>query len=120
VAELGRFVDERGVIQDLLLGPIDSVTQIYTKAGHVRGNHVHKETIQWVYVIYGALRVAQEENGELKVRTHGPNSLITEAAGVPHAWKAMSDCVVLVITRGPRSGNDYETDTTRLTTPLLS
>jgi hypothetical protein len=39
--------------------------------------------------------------------------------GVPHAWKALEDTDCLVFTRGPRSGEDYESDTYRLEEPLL-
>jgi quercetin dioxygenase-like cupin family protein len=120
VPELGEFTDERGTIKDLLLGPIDGVTEIFTKAGAVRGNHVHTETVQWSYVVYGILKVATYEDGEVKLAVHQARSLIEERAGIPHAWKAMTDCLVLVVTRGPRTAEDYEKDTTRLTIPLLA
>ena len=113
-----RFEDERGVIQDLL-GPVDSVTQIFTKQGSVRGNHIHKETVQYTYIVWGALRMAREENGQVIEMVYGPESLIPESAGIPHAWKAEMDTLVLVFTRGPRSGENYEQDTTRLESKIL-
>jgi quercetin dioxygenase-like cupin family protein len=109
-----RFEDDRGVIQDLL-GPIDSVTRITTVEGAVRGNHVHYDTTQWTLVLSGALVVASGtvttvmRSGEMV--KHGP--------GMPHAWKALEDSECLVFTRGPRSGENYESDTYRLTEPLL-
>lgn len=118
--ELGEFTDERGTIKDLLVGPIDGVTQIFTRAGSVRGNHVHEKTIQWVYVVYGVMKFATYEDGQVSLKVHGAHSLIEEKAGVPHAWKAMTDCLVLVVTRGPRTAEDYEKDTARLTIPLLA
>lgn len=111
-----RFEDHRGVIQDLLVGPIDAVTEIFTKAGAVRGNHVHLETTQWTYVVSGAMEV---KSGEGQSRTIVPGDIICEAPGIPHAWKAVQDTMVLVFTRGPRSGEAYETDTHRLEEPLL-
>ncbi len=114
-----RFEDSRGHIQDLL-GAVDAVTEIYTKAGAVRGNHVHLKTTQWTYVCWGELRAAWTEDDGVHEKTYGPGSLITEHAGIPHAWKAETDCMVLVLTRGPRSGEAYETDTVRLETPILS
>ncbi len=116
---LGRTEDKRGYIQDLLEGPIDGVTEIFTREGSVRGNHVHALTTQWAYVVYGILRVAWAEDDGTHVKEYGPHSLITEAAGVPHAWHALTDALVLVITRGPRSADAYESDTTRLKVPLL-
>lgn len=114
-----RFTDHRGVIQDILPGPIDQVTEIFTKAGSVRGNHVHQKTVQWTYIAWGSLRVAWQEDDGVHQKDYGPGSLITEHAGVPHAWKALRDTMVLVFTRGPRSGEDYESDTTRLERPIL-
>lgn len=109
------FADHRGTIEDILEGPIDSVTRIFTKAGHVRGNHIHKETIQWTYVVSGELEVYSGHGTGFTV--YGPGSLVTEPPAVPHAWKATQDTVVLVFTRGPRSGENYEQDTTRLPEP---
>ena len=111
-----RFEDGRGVIQDLL-GPVDAVTRIFTKAGAVRGNHVHKLTDQWAYVVSGRLLTAL---GPLAPEFRMPGDLFLEAAGLPHAWKALEDTTVLVFTKGPRSGEDYETDTERLEVPLLT
>jgi len=108
-----RYEDSRGVITDLL-GQVDAVTEIFTRAGKVRGNHVHQRTTQWTYIVSGVLEVAWTEDDGVHTAIHGTGALVTEAAGVPHAWKARVDTVVLVFTKGPRSGQAYETDTTRL------
>jgi hypothetical protein len=36
-----------------------------------------------------------------------------------HAFEAIDDCRMLVLTRGPRGGEDYEKDTFRLDAPLI-
>ena len=113
VAELGRHEDARGVIQDLL-GAVDSVTMITTWAGHIRGNHVHRETVQWTYVTDGLIEFAWLEDDGVHTMQRGPGNLVKEEAGIPHAWRAVTDCRVLVFTQGPRSGEDYESDTCRL------
>jgi quercetin dioxygenase-like cupin family protein len=115
-----RFEDERGVIQDILAGPIDQVTQIFTRKGCVRGNHVHKETTQWTYIVSGIMWVAKDRgDGLIESHRAGAGELICEASGVPHAWRAVEDSLVLVFTRGPRSGENYEKDTIRLAEPIL-
>lgn len=109
------FRDDRGYIEDLVVAPLDSVTRIITRAGAVRGNHVHRETVQWTYVVSGRLRlIARLPDGSIQERELGPGEMAREAAGVPHAWKAIADCTCLVFTHGPRSGAGYENDTTRL------
>ena len=113
-----RFEDERGVIQDLL-GPVDAVTQIFTKAGAIRGNHIHQNTTQYTFVCWGELEAAWVEDDGVHLKTYGPGSLITEAAGIPHAWRALESTLCLVFTKGPRSGEAYESDTHRLEVPIL-
>ncbi len=120
MTEMGAFTDHRGTITDLL-GPVDAVTEIVTKAGAVRGNHVHLSTVQFTYIASGRLLVARQtlDGGPPLTWEHIAGDLIEEPAAIGHAWKALEDTVVLVFTRGPRSGDAYESDTTRLTVPLL-
>lgn len=113
--EPGRFEDERGVIQDLITRRIDAITEIFTKAGAVRGNHVHAYTTQYAYVVSGEmLFVSRNDSGVDTSVIARPGQLVTEPPGIPHAWRAIEDTTVLVFTRGPRSGADYESDTVRL------
>lgn len=116
-----RAEDKRGVIQDLL-GAVDSVAEIRTAAGAVRGNHVHHRTVQWVYIVSGLLQVAwgSEPGDGVRTAVLGPGVLHEEPAGIPHAWKALRDTTVLMFTRGPRAGSAYESDTARLEVPLLT
>ena len=37
-----------------------------------------------------------------------------------HAFQAIEDTTFLVLTRGPRGGENYETDTFRLDIPLIA
>ena len=111
-----RFEDGRGLIQDLLTEPIDSVTEIFTRAGAVRGNHTHNETTQWTYVVRGSMRmVHRRPDDKMPVSwTVSAGELVCDNPGVAHAWKALEDTTVLVFTRGPRSGANYEDDVQRL------
>jgi quercetin dioxygenase-like cupin family protein len=113
-----RFEDHRGVIQDIVLDRVDAVTEIFTRKGCVRGNHVHERTVQWTYIVRGELLVASMPD-VLQTRVAVAGDLIREDPGIPHAWKAIEDTTVLVFTRGPRSGADYEKDTVRLVVPIL-
>lgn len=112
------FEDRRGTIRDIIPGPLDQVTEIFTKAGAIRGNHIHRETIQWTYVISGTMLFASTEDDGLHEREAYPGDLVKEPAGIAHAWKAVTDARVLVFTRGPRSGEGYESDTHRLEKPI--
>lgn len=54
--KIPNFVDERGEITDIIDGDnVNSITLITSKKGAVRGNHYHKQTIQYLYLIEGKL-----------------------------------------------------------------
>jgi YD repeat-containing protein len=109
------FEDDRGFIEDLITQPLDSVTRIYTRKGAVRGNHAHGETTQWTYIAAGMLQVVtRAPGGKPFTEVCGVGDLLVEEPGVEHAWKALEDTLVLVFTRGPRSGANYEDDVQRL------
>ena len=113
-----RFEDERGVIQDLLVHPLDAVTEIFTRKGAIRGNHYHQHTTQWTYIVSGRLRIVTRADWGLAAvlhdDTYGPGELACEEPEIQHAWEALEDTTVLVFTHGPRSGEGYEHDTHRL------
>jgi quercetin dioxygenase-like cupin family protein len=111
---MDRFEDERGVIQDLCAGKPVNVTYVSTVKGAVRGNHLHKQTTQWTYVSSGRLKVADS----MGTQVLPAGQIIHHGRGEPHAWQALEDSECLVFTKGPR-GEDYESDTERLTEPLI-
>jgi quercetin dioxygenase-like cupin family protein len=114
------FEDERGAIADILRQePIDYFTVITSKKGALRGNHVHKETVQYVYVMDGRLKALSQMPGEpVRTAVLGKGDLIVNMPQEGHAFEALEDTTFLVLTRGPRGGENYEDDTFRLETPL--
>ena len=54
--------DNRGLIVDLLENKrINSITFITQKKGEVRGNHFHKKTTQWNYLIKGKIELVAKK-----------------------------------------------------------
>ena len=122
--ERSIFTDERGKIEDLLLfnNPrIDSVVKIISVKGAVRGNHYHKKTNQWTYIIKGKTRVVSKScpGNHLHDIIAGDGMILYHEAGTAHAFQAIEDTEWLVFTEGPRKGNDYESDTFRLEKALI-
>ena len=114
------FKDERGVILDILSNePIEHVTVITSLEGVVRGNHFHKNTIQWVYVHSGLLKSLTQKEGEKVIAIMlSPGDLLRTDKMEKHAIHALQDSVFFVFTKGPRGGTGYEKDTFRLDRPL--
>jgi quercetin dioxygenase-like cupin family protein len=115
------FEDRRGKIIDIVSHEImNAVTLITFSAGAIRGNHYHYHTIQWNYVLSGKIRVIIENNDQGRneiILTSGDLLKITE--GENHAFQSLEDSVMMVFSHGPRGGKEYETDTFRLSDPLI-
>lgn len=115
--------DTRGVITDLLERErIHSVTLITSAKGAVRGNHYHKATWQYAYILTGRMRVVAKSlpDGEPREALVEPGDLILHPPMEGHVMVAVEDSSFMVFTRGPRGGREYETDTYRLETPLVA
>jgi quercetin dioxygenase-like cupin family protein len=108
--------DERGSITDLIGDDaINAVTVITFKQGAVRANHYHEHTIQWNYVMSGeVLLVTQMPGGERQERLLKKGDFAYSPQQERHALRAETDAEVLILTKGPRAGFDYEKDTYRL------
>ncbi len=113
--------DKRGVIIDLLeKKKINAITYITQKKGMVRGNHFHKKTIQWNYLISGKVKlVTKKKNKKIKTIVLSKGDLAVTSLNEFHAIKAVKYSEYLVFTQGPRGGKEYENDTFRLTKPLI-
>ena len=98
---------------------INAVTFISFKKGAVRGNHYHKQTTQWNYVLSGKIKLVAQAGND------AAEEIILEKGGFAvtepmekHALIGVEDSEMLVFTQGPRGGKEYESDTFRLEIPL--
>jgi quercetin dioxygenase-like cupin family protein len=110
------YIDERGEITDILQHtPVDSVTVITCKKGSIRANHYHKESIQYSYILSGEI-IAYTQMPEMEVekQTLYEGDMLESPPLERHALHATHDSVLLIITKGPRGGGNYEDDTFRI------
>lgn len=115
------FEDARGKIVDIVKNVnFEHATLITSNKGAVRANHYHKETIQYLYVLSGRLRVVIQMPGQSTVeQIIGEGEMVVNAPFEAHAFESLENSSFLVLTRGPRGGDSYESDTFRLDTPLI-
>ena len=111
---LNSFVDNRGVIEDLVVESIDAVTRITFTPKSIRGNHFHNETFQWTLVTRGEIEASTIVNGVVVTEKFKEGDFFVSRPGEPHAMQAIEPSEILVFTRGPRSGISYQTDTHRI------
>lgn len=116
-----NFKDARGKIIDLLEKKnINAITYITQKKGKIRGNHYHKKTIQWNYLLKGKIIIFSKfKRQKTKSITLKVGDLVATYKNESHAIKAIQDSEFLVFTQGPRGGKEYENDTFRLKIPLV-
>ena len=115
------YKDKRGLIADLLERQnINAITFITQKKGSIRGNHFHKKTIQWNYVLKGKLELYTKKKNKKKrkiILSKGDFAVTTKNES--HAIKALKNAEFLVFTQGLRGGKEYENDTFRLKKSLV-
>jgi quercetin dioxygenase-like cupin family protein len=115
--------DKRGIISDIIQKNVNSITYITIKKGKIRGNHFHKRTTQWNYILSGKVNLYYKNNKSSKTIKKillKKKDLAVCEQFEPHALKAISDCEIMVFTKGPRRGKEYENDTFRLSEPLVN
>jgi oxalate decarboxylase/phosphoglucose isomerase-like protein (cupin superfamily) len=115
-----KHKDNRGEIIDVMVKEkIEYVTLITSVAGSARGNHYHKETVQWVYILRGKIKLLTQMPGGPVVETILEKGTLAMTAPMErHAMIAMKNSAFMVFTRGKRGGENYEKDTYRLSKPL--
>jgi len=116
-----NYKDDRGIIKDLLEKKnINAITHITQKKNKIRGNHFHKKTIQWNYLLKGKIKiVSKKKSSKAKSILLKKGDLVVTSQNESHAILAIVDSEYLVFTQGPRGGKEYENDTFRLSKPLI-
>lgn len=115
-----NFEDDRGFILDLInYESINSVTRISFKKNKVRGNHYHKKTFQWNYVLFGEIKLVFINKNKITQKIFKQNDLFLLEPNEHHALQAIKKTEILVFTKGPRGGKEYEKDTYRLKDKLI-
>ena len=115
------FQDERGKIIDIIQKErLEYVTLISSKKGTIRGNHYHKKSVQYSFLLKGKMKLfTRIPEGKIKTAILKAGDLVYNPAWEQHALVALQDSEFLVFTRGPRGGQDYEKDTFRLKDKLI-
>jgi len=116
-----NFSDHRGTIVDMLEKVnINAVTLITSKKNSIRGNHFHKKTWQWNYILDGKVRlICQKFGGKKRITILKKGDFILLGPNEKHAFYGLSKYSMFVFTKGPRGGKEYENDTFRLHKNLI-
>ena len=117
-----NFQDRRGKIIDIFVNnPKDHATLITCTKGAVRGNHFHKKSTQYMFIVSGKFTAYTRQPGRSKVFKHKllPNDLIEHRPMEEHAIVADKAGAFLAFADGLRGGKNYDKDTFRVKKPLV-
>jgi len=109
--------DERGAISDILQQVVvDCVTLITITNGSIRGNHYHKDSIQYSYVLSGeVIAYTQMPNQNVEKSILKAGDMLESPIMERHSIHGVDgNSVLLILTKGPRGGGRYEEDTFRI------
>ena len=122
-----NFKDKRGKIVDIFIkSPKDHCTLVTFNKNAIRGNHFHKKSIQYSFIISGKLilissKVTKDGKkiGKTKKEILTDNCIVIHKPFHAHAFKALRKTSLLAFADGLRGGKDYEQDTIRLKDKLI-
>jgi quercetin dioxygenase-like cupin family protein len=108
--------DDRGSIFDLVEDKVGHVGMVTFTTGSVRGNHYHKVSVQYSYVLSGELELttSQIDGSDSKTEKLVPGTLSRIPPLVIHTYKALTDAEMLDIVTLSRTDDGYESDTVRM------
>ncbi len=108
--------DDRGSIYDLVEEQVGHVGMVTFSAGAIRGNHYHKKSVQYSYVLKGELELitSNVDGSDRKVDILVPGTLSRIPPEVIHTYKARTDAEMLDIVTLSRTDDGYESDTIRV------
>jgi quercetin dioxygenase-like cupin family protein len=109
------FVDDRGVIQNLLHTPINSVAIITSKAGTERSNHWHKTDFHYLYVMDGEMEYWERniDGSNVKSRIFKAGQMFFTPPKKVHKVKFIKDTTLLSFSRNVRDHEHHEEDVVR-------
>jgi len=122
-----NFQDKRGKILDIYVkSPKDHCSIVTFNKGAIRGNHYHRKSDQFTFIINGKLLLSSQKikkNGMLigkkKEEILTKNCFVIHKKFHAHAFKALEKSCILAFANGSRGGKNYDKDTWRLKLPLL-
>lgn len=116
-----NFTDHRGHIRDILILKNVGITYISSKKGTVRGNHYHKKTKQYEYVLSGSFEYHSKnikEGKKIKKMLQAGHIVHIHPYDV-HTFKALEDSEILSFNFGPSKGSEAHKDTFKPDKPLV-
>lgn len=111
------FVNDSGIIQNLLNAPINGAAIIISKAGSIRSNHYHKEDFHYLYVVSGSMEyyergVDEKFTGQPLIVNAG--AMVFTPPNKIHKTVFLQDTVLVSLSKRNRDHDSHEEDVVRM------
>ena len=120
VIHINPYEDKRGCLKKIVLKSnliidIEEVYLLYTNTGNVRGNHYHKDTVEYFTVVFGVATVALKDlitgNFEQLNISDKDNLVLKVPANTVHAFKNKDNQPLVMLAVSSREYNESDNDT---------
>lgn len=111
-----EFVDDRGMIENLLLHPM-SVARITSARGSVRANHFHRTDWHYAFVEKGRVLYFERAIGDRRVpdpKAYEEGEMFFTRPNVEHAMLFAEDSIIFTFAKNVRSHDSHEADLVRV------
>ncbi len=110
------FIDERGLIQNLLNTSINGAAILTSKKGSIRSNHYHREDFHYLYIISGSMeyyeRSINEEFVGKPLIVNAGEMIFTPPLKV-HKTVFLDDTTMISFSKRNRDHDSHEEDLVR-------
>jgi len=110
------YSDRRGHIIDILEDKVGHIGMITFAKGAIRGNHYHKKSVQYSYVLDGRIELTVSNINGSRKRKYilTKDTLTTIPPHIIHTYKGLTKASMLDMTTLSRTDDGYEKDTIRI------
>lgn len=109
------FVNDAGIIQNLLNCHVGAVAIIHSKKGSVRSQHYHLSNWHYLYVVSGEVKYFERnlDGTELMTRTYVAGDMFFTPPNKVHKTEFMSDTILISLGKESKDHLSHENDIVR-------
>lgn len=111
------FVNENGIIQNLVLKPMTSVAVITSNKGTMRANHYHKTDWHYAYVVSGSILYFERSVGSKEIpepRLFKAGEMFFTPPMKEHTMVFPEETIFVTMAKNIRSHESHEADLVRV------
>lgn len=107
------FVDDRGVIQNLITNGIESVAVITSKKGSIRSNHWHQFNSHHLYIVSGSVEYFERNlDGMNRTQTiYAAGQMFFTPPNKVHKVVAIEDTIMISLAPKSNAPEEHDEDT---------